>query len=303
MAAVPTRLTRTAVCALLIAAALLATAARAGGPAAQPAGAASPRRIVSLIPATTEMLFAMGAADRLAGVGAYDRFPPEVDRLPRVGGVLDPNVERILSLEPDLVIVYRTQDTLRRQLDRAGIPTFVYEHRDLADIVRTMRAIGARIGAAAAADAAAGRIERQLDDVRARVKGRRRPGTLLVFGREPGSLRRIDASGGYGFLHDVLEVAGGSNVLGDFMRQSVQTSTELILARAPDVIVELRYGDAQRRERLDAELRVWDALASVPAVKGRRIHLLVGDEFVVPGPRIGLAAERFARALHPDTFQ
>jgi len=80
-----------------------------------------PQRIVSMIPAATEMLFDMGAADRLVAAGSFDRFPPEVARLPRVGGLLDPNVERILSLKPDLVVVYDTQVELRRQLDRAGI--------------------------------------------------------------------------------------------------------------------------------------------------------------------------------------
>jgi iron complex transport system substrate-binding protein len=303
MATVPARLIRLVAGAFLaVAAAMLSTAEPAGGPVVQP-GTASPGRIVSLIPATTEMLFAMGAAERLAAVGAYDRFPPEVEQLPRVGGVLDPNVEKILSMKPDLVIVYRTQDTLRRQLERAGIPMFIYEHRGLSDIAETMRAIGARIGFAGAADAAASRMEKQMADVRARVAGRPRPRTLLIFGREPGSLRRIDASGGYGFLHDVLEVAGGSDVLADFKRQSVQMSTEMILSRAPDVIIELQYGDSARRKQLASDLRVWDALPSVPAVRNRRVHLLVGDEFVVPGPRIALAADRFARTLHPETFK
>jgi iron complex transport system substrate-binding protein len=248
------------------------------------------------------MIFAMGAAERLVAVGAYDRFPPEVDRLPRVGGLLDPNVEQILSLEPDLVIVYGTQDTLRQQLERAGIPMFVYVHRGLADITQTLRALGARIGFAPSANAAAARIESELAGVRARVAGRPRPRTLLVFGREPGTLRQIDASGGYGFLHDVLEVAGGANALADFDRQSVQVSTEMILARAPQAIIELRYGESERRKELDG-LQVWNALASVPAVRNKRVYTLHGSEFVVPGPRIVLAAEQFAKTLHPGLFK
>jgi iron complex transport system substrate-binding protein len=271
---------------------------RPGSSAAQTTS--GPRRIVSLIPATTEMLFAMGAADRLAGVGTYDRFPPEVERLPRVGGLLDPSVERILSLKPDLVIVYDTQTELKGQLARAGIPIFRYVHRGLPDITETMRALGVRVGAASAANAAAAQIEQQLAAISTRVARRPRPKTLLVFGREPGSLRRIDASGGYGFLHDVLEIAGGTDVLADLKRQSVQVSTESILARAPEVIIELHYGS--QSDRLDAEHLVWNALPSVPAVKNNRVHLLVGDEFVVPGPRIVLAADRFARALHPDAY-
>jgi len=271
-------------------------------PGAGSAPAASPRRIVSLIPATTEMLFAMGAADRLAGVGSYDRFPPEVERLPRVGGLLDPSVERILSLKPDLVIVYDTQAELKGQLARARIPIFRYAHRGLPDITETLRAIGVRVGAGPEADAAASRIEQQLAAIKARVAQRPRLKTLLVFGREPGTLRQIDASGGYGFLHDVLEIAGGIDVLADLKRQSVQLSTESILALAPEVIIELHYGSSMRADRLDAERFVWNALPSVPAVKSKRVHVLVGDEFVVPGPRIVLAAERFARALHPDAY-
>jgi iron complex transport system substrate-binding protein len=249
------------------------------------------------------MLFAMGVSDRIAGVGAYDRYPPEVDRYPRVGGLLDPNVERILALRPDLVVVYETQSNLIEQLDRASVPMFRYQHRGLPDITETIRALGARVGAAGQASSLAERIEKRLADVRARVARRPHPRTLLVFGREPGSLRRIDASGGYGFLHDLLEIAGGSDVLSDFKRQSVEMSTEMILARAPEVIIELRYGDSPGRDRLDAETRVWDALPAVPAVRNRRVHLLVGDEFVVPGPRIAVAAERFARVLHPEVFK
>jgi ABC-type Fe3+-hydroxamate transport system substrate-binding protein len=80
-------------------------------------------------------------------------------------------------------------------------------------------------------------------------------------------------------------------------------STEMIITRAPEAIIELHYGDPLPPARLEAERRVWNTLASVPAVKTGRVHLLVGDEFVVPGPRIAVAADRFARALHADVFR
>jgi iron complex transport system substrate-binding protein len=258
-------------------------------------------RIISIIPATTEMLFAMGAGDRVVAVGSYDRFPAAVEQLPRVGALLDPNVERILSLRPDLVIVYGTQNDLRTQLDRARVPYFPYVHRGLPDITQTIRAVGDRVGVSAAAKTLADGIEKQLADVRARVAGAARPKTLLVFGRESGSLRNIEASGGVGFLHDMLETAGGIDILGDLKQQSVTLSTEVVLARAPDVILELRY--ARGDTTAASDLRAWDALASVPAVKNRRVLLLQGEEFVVPGPRVGAATERLGRALHPDRFK
>ena len=289
MAALPprslTRLTATLVAALALCATIL--------------HAVGPTRVVSIIPATTEMLFAMGAGSRVVAVSSYDHFPPEVERLPRVGALLDPDLERILTLKPDLVIVYDTQTDLKTQLDRAKIPYYSYAIRGLADITETIRSLGALVGVPAQAIALSTRIEQQLADVRARVASTPRPKTLLIFGRERGSLRNIAASGGQGFLHDMLETAGGADVLADMPRQSVTMSTEMVLARAPDIIIELRSST----EDMNPDLHAWDALPSVPAVKNHRVYLLQGEEFVVPGPRVGAATERLARVLHPEAFR
>src|SRR6185503_3867333 len=108
----------------------------------QPAAAPPPpavSRIVSLVPAVTEMLFALGAGPKVVGVSSFDHFPPEVERVPRVGALLDPDVDRILSLRPDLVVVYRSQSDVLAQLGRANIPVFVYAHAGLADVTTTLR--------------------------------------------------------------------------------------------------------------------------------------------------------------------
>jgi len=294
MAVVPPRIVRWT---LALSVCLAVAGPRTAHVSAQ-AAVKSPTRIVSLVPATTEMLFAMGAGDRLVGVGTYDRFPPEVARLPKLGGLLDPNIEQLIALRPDLVIVYETQTELRRQLERAHIPMWGYSIKGLADVTATMRALGIRVGAPAAA-AEAERIDAGLERVRRRVAGQPRPRTLLVFGREPGSLRGINASGGYGYLHDLLELAGGTDVLADVKQAAVAASTEMILARAPEAIIELHDGEPWPAARLDAERRAWSLLPSVPAVRTGRVAILAGDEFVVPGPRVIMAAERLAQALHP----
>lgn len=262
-----------------------------------------PERIVSLVPAATEMIYAMGEGARVAAVSAYDRFPADVARLPKVGGLLDPSVERILAIKPDLVVVYATQKDLIERLDRAGIPHFTYEHRALADIMMTMRAIGTRIGSTARADAAAAEMERSLADIRAKTAGLPHPATLLVFERDPASLRNVYASGGYGFLHDMLEIAGGRNVFADVKQQAVQASTEMLLTSKPDVIVELLYGDSLKNADIPRTLRAWNALASAPAVRTHRVFALTGDEFVVPGPRLVHATLELARAIHPEVFK
>ena len=262
-------------------------------------GQQRPSRIISVVPAVTEMLFALGAGDRVVGVGSFDKFPPEVAALPRVGALLDPDLERILSLKPDLVVVYGSQADFRRQLERARISTFVYSHAGLADVPTTISELGERIGAAERAKGLVQDIRSRIEAVRQRVAGRPRPRTLIVFGRESLSLRGIYASGGYGFVHDMVTAAGGDNVFADVKQQSVQATSELILARRPDVILELRAEpfatDLQARER-----GVWNTLSSVPAVRAGRVYLVADPRTVVPGPRVGEGVEIIARVLHPE---
>jgi iron complex transport system substrate-binding protein len=263
---------------------------------------ARPARIVSLVPAVTEMVFALGAGPQVVGVSSFDEYPPEVATRAKVGALIDPDVERILSLRPDLVIVYATQTDLRTQLERAEVPLFLYEHAGLADITMTIRQLGQRLAATGPAATLATQIESSIAGLRTRVAGRARPRTLLVFSREADTMRGIYASGGRGFLHDMLVAAGGENVFDDVDRQSVQATTELILARAPEVILEVRTAPMSG-ESSDRTLRSWNVLSSLPAVRMTRVHLLPSDEFVIPGPRVGAATRRFAELLHPEAFK
>jgi iron complex transport system substrate-binding protein len=272
---------------------LLTVLMAAAGFSRQPA---PPRRIVSLIPSVTETLFAIGAGPRIVGVSNFDRYPPEVAAKTRVGGLIDPDIERILSLKPDLVVVYGTQTDLRAQMDRAGIPMFLYEHAGLADVTATIRDVGRRIGRGQAAAALATALETDIADVRRHVADRPRPRTLLVFGRDSETLRGIYASGGLGFLHDMLEAAGGANVFADVGRQSVQATSEVVLTRAPEAIIEV--GSTGKPNP-----HAWEALPSIPAVRTHRVYLLLGDDMVNPGPRVAQAIRRMAQALHPEVFQ
>jgi cobalamin transport system substrate-binding protein len=282
---------------------LIACGANPGGPPAQTDEVRVARRIISLVPALTEMLFAIGAGPQVIAVSSFDNYPPETKALPRVGALLDPDVERILALRPDLVLTYGSQGSLEAQLASAGIRTFSYRHGGIQAIFETMRELGVLTGHTATALNKVNELEAQLDTVKVKVRDRSRPRTLLVFGRQPGSLQQVYVSGGTGFLHEMLEAAGGDNVFADIARESVQPSQETLITRAPDVILEVSA--TLQLSAVDAarERAVWSPLASVPAVKTGRIHFLFGDYLVVPGPRVGLAAETFARTLHPDAFE
>jgi iron complex transport system substrate-binding protein len=265
---------------------------------------AAPKRIVSLIPAATEMLFAIGAGPQVVAVSSFDAYPPAVKDLPRVGALLDPNLERILSLKPDLVVVYGSQADLKQQLARAGVAIYEYRHAGLPDVMTTIRSLGSRTGHEQQAREVASAIERGIEDIRRRVQGRPKPRTLLVFGRERLALRGIYASGGIGFLSDMLDVAGGENVFAKVKQQAVEASTEVVLGQRPDVILEVRASaSALPSGDRASELNVWRALGSVPAVRNDRVLFLTDDRIVIPGPRVVDGTELLARALHPEVFR
>jgi len=247
------------------------------------------------------MLFAMGAGNEVVGVSSFDKYPPEVKSRPKVGALIDPDFERILSLKPDLVVVYGSQTDLIARLDRARVPMFLYKHAGLADITVTIRQLGRRIERTAEAEALAARIERDLDTIRRSVAGKARPRTVLLFDREPGSLRGIFASGGIGFMHDMLVVAGGQDVFDDVKRQSVQATAELLLARAPEVIVEVQAWADWPADRVDRERAVWQGLPSVPAVRNGRVHFVFDDRLAIPGPRVAEAVRVLADVIHANT--
>jgi iron complex transport system substrate-binding protein len=259
-----------------------------------------PQRIISLIPAVTQMVFAIGAGARLVGVSNYDREPADVQRLPHVGGLLDPDTERILALKPDPVILYAAQHELQQRLTQAHISYYSYAHEDLANVMTTIRALGGLVGMRDEAERVARGIEEKLSAIAARVAARPRPLVLLVISRDQQSLRNVYANGGYGFLHDMVEVAGARDVFEDVKRENVQASTELILARRPEMIIELSYGTSMATRD---DLSPWKALSSLPAVKSGRIYQLVGDRFVQAGPYVADATEQLARTIHPEAFR
>ena len=298
---------------LIVVAVLLACGASFAGSPRGPEGPvqgnatpASARRIVSLVPPLTEMLFAVGAGPQVVGVSSYDNFPSEATSRPRVGALLDPDTERILALKPDLVIVYGSQTELEGQFSRVGIRVYSYRHggigNGIGNVLQTIRDLGALTGHRTDGDRVAVQVQSHLDATRARVRGRPKPRTMLVMGRDAMALRGVYVSAGVGFLHELLDVAGAEDVFVDLKREGIQPSNETMIVRAPQVIIELHAGETPPPDVVQKERAVWSLLASIPAVRNGRVHLLYGDYLMVPGPRLGRVAEALAHVLHPDAF-
>ena len=269
-------------------------------PSPRPDGTAAPQRIIVLAPSHVEMVFALGAGQRVVGVGDYCFAPPEAKAKPRCGGTFNPNYEQMLALRPDLVVVQGKAEKVEAFCRRYGVRILHLTVEDLGMLYAAVRELGTVLGAQPEAEKLIARVRADLDAVAQRVAGRPRPKVFVCIGRQVGSLRSLYSTGGPTFLTEMLTIAGGQNVIADVATRYPTVSKEDLVARAPDVILEVHagwQGDQASRAKLVAD---WAALASLPAVRNRRIHVLTDDYLLLPGPRIAQVAARFAEVLHPE---
>ncbi len=300
---------RAAIAALLLIASVATVggvAALAGIPtvassAAEPLRASAPARIVSTSPSITETLFALGVGDRVVGVSTYCRFPPQAARLPKVGTFLQPDAELIAGLRPDLVIIHEKSNGIDRRLSSLGIPFIVVERGTLTSVFSSIRQIGTAAGVPDRAATLVADIQRKLNALRAKHAGTSRPRVLFIIGRRPGILADLVATGPGTYLNDLIEIAGGTNVLNiagqlEYPRISMET----VLRLDPDVIIDtVDMGDtaAERQQRQAFNERLWAPYGNLSAVRTKRLHAATTDALVVPGPRVVDAAEWIAALL------
>jgi iron complex transport system substrate-binding protein len=258
-----------------------------------------PQRIISVVPSATEMLFAFGLADRIIAVGDYDELPPGSENKPRIGGLLNPNIEKIIEYKPDLVITYGSQDILRDRMKELGIRIYPFTHGSISQTLDYMVALGRTVGAEDKAREIEDRIRMTFDEIRKRAPANH-PKVLLVHNRGVGALGSFYSVGGKAFQNELIEIAGGENIFGDVDKEVMEPSVEAIMKRAPEVIIEtLPSGvsdpEVQRRKS------DWNKLAKLPAVMNKRVFIVAEDYMLVPGPRLDLAAKKFAEVIGAST--
>ena len=265
------------------------------GLASATAGAQShPRRIVSLAPSATEVLFEAGIGPRVVGVTSYCRFPREVLALPKVGGYLTPSYETLIALRPDLVVTVPEQADLEPRLRQLGMPILRVDHRSLDGIVRSIEQVGARCGAEASANRAAAALRQTLGTLR-RAAANPRPRVLICFGRAE-DFRRLTAAAPSTIHDDLITQAGGVNVLTSEAVAYPTLSAEGLIRLDPDVIIEF----SSRGTDAAALRRQWNDMSSLRAVRTGRVHVFTGEFLSVPGPRFVRFAETIARAIRGD---
>ena len=259
---------------------------------AQPA---APERIISVVPSATEMLFAMGAGEKVVAIGDYDKLPPEAEPRPRIGGLLNPNIERIIELRPDMVITYGSQEVLRQQLVSLGIRMYPFTHGSIDETLQFMTDLGRTVGAENQANALIAQIRSAFEEVRAGAH-RTRPKVLIVHNRAAGVMGSFYSVGSRAFQHELIEMAGGENLFADVDREIIEPSVEQIVSRRPDIIIETLPPPVDKRE-LEQRQKDWETMRTLPAVLNHRIYLTGEDYLLVPGPRLDLAARRFGELI------
>jgi iron complex transport system substrate-binding protein len=263
---------------------------------------AQPVRIVSTFPSITETVFALGAGDRVVGVSNYCRYPAAVLSLPKIGTYTNPDPEKIALLRPDMVIIQKTAAGLADRLTALGIPHAEVKIGSLPEVYSMIGDIGRVVGLPERADKLNAEIRSRLEAVRAGTSGKTRPTVMILVGRTPGLLTNLVAVGPSAYLGELLEIAGGANVLTSTAIAYPHISLEAVVRLNPDVILDLSLmGDAAARtapyaqeERLK---QPWLSHRELNAVRNAKIFGLTSEALVTPGPRVVDAVELIRATL------
>ena len=257
-----------------------------------------PERIISLAPSNTEILFAIGAGDRVVGVDSFSDYPAQVKDLPKLGGVNDTNYEQIVALEPDLALTIGGTEEQVQKLEELGIPTVVIQPETLDEVLASIEQVGRIVDAQAGAARVVEDMRARIEAVRARVADIPDDQRVRVFyevWNDP-----LMTVGPGAFIHDVITAAGGANIAADTGQAWPQISLEAVVSEDPQVIIVPRSLQASYEELKAGRRKGWEGIR---AVRDGRVYAIDDNIISRPGPRLVEGLEQIARWLYPDRFQ
>jgi cobalamin transport system substrate-binding protein len=251
-----------------------------------------PKRIVSLAPSLTEIVFVVGAGSRLVGDTSYCDYPEEAKKVTRVGDTLNPNIELIIGLKPDLVLISTASqlEAFSKQLDQQKIPVYISDPHDLNGVLTSIVKIGELLDEGAKGKDVANLLTDRARNVESRVDGSRPVRVFYQVSAEP-----LYTAGRDSFVTDLIKRAGGESVTATVPGAWPRFSNESALAANPDAII-IPTGDSMAG---GSAVTVSDALKTSAAVRNRRVYFINGDLLSRPGPRLVEGLEEMAKDLHP----
>jgi iron complex transport system substrate-binding protein len=255
-----------------------------------------PQRIVSLDPSITEILFVLGLNNEVVGVTNYCDYPEQARSKSKVGGYINPNIEAIALLEPDLVVTTLKTNTPRliQQLEDFGITVFVLDPKKIEDIFENISSLAKLTYREEKAGEFLGALKERLHGVRKKVAGISRPGVFLGMGKDP-----LISVGPGSFAHDLIEIAGGRNVTGQSSSRYRRYTLEEILLANPEVIIICSMAPD---DLCLSQKRWWKKWTNISAVRNGRIYVIEANLLTRPGPRMVEGLMEMAKAIHPEIF-
>lgn len=257
-----------------------------------------PERIVSLAPSNTEILFALGLGDKVVGVTDYCDYPEEVKTIDKVGGYSEPNIEKIISLKPDLILATEIHQKPVEELEKLGVTSVVVEPENFDEVFASIEIIGKATGRHNEAEALVNDLKarvKKMEDMVANIPEDERPKVLYELWHSP-----ITTAGPGTFVDDIIQRAGGDNIAKDANKEYPQYSQEMIVAKNPDIIIFSHHGTTGATVEDILQRPGWN---SINAVKNKKVYYV--DENLVQRttPRLVDGLEEFLKIIHPELFE
>jgi len=257
--------------------------------------AKAPKRVVSLAPSITEILYAIGLNDEIVGVTEFCDYPPPAQQKPKIG-YAQPNIEAIVSLQPDLVLAPRAflRADLLAKLEQLKISTFVVDPESFEEIPSRIQTVGRILNRSSSADGVAMAMRQRIASIRSKMKSVAQVRVLYVLNSQP-----LITVGPGSYIDQVIKVAGGSNIASQTTVPYPHLNMEAVLKEDPEIII-FPIGKAEGIPL--SEQQQWLRWTSLAAVKQGRLHQISADVLNRPGPRIVEGLEALARIIHPEAF-
>jgi iron complex transport system substrate-binding protein len=262
----------------------------------------SASRIISTSPSITETLFELGLKDRVIAVTDFCKYPEEACRLPSIGGMLNPNMETVVSLTPNLIIHQSENQRIRNNAKSVGIKTLEVRMGNLEEIFDSIKKLGVALNCQEQANKLILHLTSGIAFYQARLKGLPTKEVLLLLGNSSNPARDLYAVGHGTFLNELLNLSGGKNIIRNSSARYPKLSKEYIIEKSPEVIIEADPKSNLSQKEIDIRIQQWNRFPTIEAVINKQIYFIGADYILIPGPRLLKIIERFSKAIHPNLF-
>ncbi len=259
-------------------------------------------RIISMAPNITEILYKLGLSKSIVGITDFCKYPPQTKLKESIGGIINPDIEKIVSLNPNLIVALDSnKPVLSKIKSRLNVRILSIKDNTVEEIIRAITIIGYAVKKHARAVSIANKLRQFIDRVKSLKSLLKQKEVLIIVGRDSESLTNLFVAGGENFIDELVTLAGGRNVFSNSSEKYLPVSLgETIIPQKPEVIIEITGGIPLTEEQERKYNVLWNEHQLIPAVKNKKIYYLTQDYFVIPGPRINNALKTYLEILQPE---